>query len=343
MKDMSTSYELTGRTSQKARTRSALVAAARALLAEGVHPTVEQAADRAEISRTTAYRYFKNQRALRARQLPRARGAVAAGRGRPGGSGRAPGRGRRAPRAPDDRARARAARPAAPLARPRQQAGGPPPAHRAGRSAGSRTRSPRCAIDLTDAEFRRLVLAIRAGCGIEALIWLTDIAGLSREEAVATMSWSARTLVESATARRRSTESSASVSPRADALERERGQADGDVLALPRASSSGCARPRCVRIAWPAATSVCPPSCSTRSEPLRTSVYSSNAGVWNGSSQPAGARMCAMLIDVGLRVHAADVLVDQLATGDGDRGRAGNQAGHRRSGLGLCWTAHLRW
>ncbi len=54
---------------------------------------------------------------------------------------------------------------------------------------------------LTDAEFRRLVLAIRAGCGIEALIWLTDIAGLSRDEAVATMSWSARTLVESATAR----------------------------------------------------------------------------------------------------------------------------------------------
>ena len=45
------------------------------------------------------------------------------------------------------------------------------------------------------------MLAIRARLGIEALIWLTDIAGLSREEAVATMSWSARTLVESATAR----------------------------------------------------------------------------------------------------------------------------------------------
>ena len=43
------------------------------------------------------------------------------------------------------------------------------------------------------------MLAIRAGCGIEALIWLTDIAGLSREEAVATMTWSARTLVESVT------------------------------------------------------------------------------------------------------------------------------------------------
>ena len=61
---MSIPYELTGRTNQKARTRTALLGAARALLAEGVSPTVEQAADRAAISRTTAYRYFANQRAL---------------------------------------------------------------------------------------------------------------------------------------------------------------------------------------------------------------------------------------------------------------------------------------
>src|SRR5918997_4653355 len=61
---MSIPYERTGRTNQKARTRTALLDAARALLAEGVSPTVEQAADRATISRTTAYRYFANQRAL---------------------------------------------------------------------------------------------------------------------------------------------------------------------------------------------------------------------------------------------------------------------------------------
>src|SRR5215210_6413656 len=61
---MSIPYEQTGRTHQKARTRAALLDAARALLAEGVNPTVEQAADRATISRTTAYRYFTNQRAL---------------------------------------------------------------------------------------------------------------------------------------------------------------------------------------------------------------------------------------------------------------------------------------
>src|ERR671922_144625 len=61
---MSIPYELTGRTNQKARTRSALLDATRELLAEGANPTVEQAADRAAISRTTAYRYFANRRAL---------------------------------------------------------------------------------------------------------------------------------------------------------------------------------------------------------------------------------------------------------------------------------------
>jgi hypothetical protein len=38
------------------------------------------------------------------------------------------------------------------------------------------------------------VLAIRATLGIEALVWLTDIAGLSREQAVEIMRSSARTL-----------------------------------------------------------------------------------------------------------------------------------------------------
>src|SRR3954470_10569375 len=64
MMDMAMPYELTGRSSQKARTRAALLAATRELLGEGVSPTVEQAADRASISRTTAYRYFPNRRAL---------------------------------------------------------------------------------------------------------------------------------------------------------------------------------------------------------------------------------------------------------------------------------------
>jgi hypothetical protein len=47
----SLSYVNTGRTQQKARTRQALVDAARSLLAEGVTPTVIHAAERAGVSR----------------------------------------------------------------------------------------------------------------------------------------------------------------------------------------------------------------------------------------------------------------------------------------------------
>src|SRR6185369_14940737 len=61
---MAVPYERVGRVRQKSRTREALVAATRALLARGITPTVEQSADEAAISRTTAFRYFPNQRAL---------------------------------------------------------------------------------------------------------------------------------------------------------------------------------------------------------------------------------------------------------------------------------------
>ena len=61
---MSIPYELAGRTHQKQRTRQALVAAAREMVAQGVTPTVDAVAAKASISRTTAYRYFPNQRSL---------------------------------------------------------------------------------------------------------------------------------------------------------------------------------------------------------------------------------------------------------------------------------------
>src|SRR5688572_8006272 len=67
---MSTAYELNGRVGQKRRTREALVAAARELVAKGESPTVEGAAEAAAISRTTAYRYFPSQRALLAAAHP---------------------------------------------------------------------------------------------------------------------------------------------------------------------------------------------------------------------------------------------------------------------------------
>jgi AcrR family transcriptional regulator len=49
---------------QKSRTRQALIAAADELYAEGVVPTVAAVAERADVARATAYRYFPTQEAL---------------------------------------------------------------------------------------------------------------------------------------------------------------------------------------------------------------------------------------------------------------------------------------
>jgi AcrR family transcriptional regulator len=52
------------RVQQKERTRAALVEAARGLLRAGAPPTVAEAAERARVSRATAYRYFPTPDAL---------------------------------------------------------------------------------------------------------------------------------------------------------------------------------------------------------------------------------------------------------------------------------------
>jgi hypothetical protein len=53
---------------------------------------------------------------------------------------------------------------------------------------------------MAEGDLKRLVLAIRSAAGIEALVWLTDIAGLSRKDAVQLMRWSAAALLRSAMA-----------------------------------------------------------------------------------------------------------------------------------------------
>jgi AcrR family transcriptional regulator len=195
---MSIPYELTGRTQQKARTRKALIGAARQLLAEGVTPTVERTADRAEISRATAFRYFPNQRALLVATYPQLEERSLLGS------------------AAEEDPMARLEVVTEELARqileyeqelrthlrlslePTTKESDELPL-RQGRAIGWIDDALRPLRDRIPArDLRRLVLAIRATLGIEAMVWLTDVAGVSREQAVDIMRSSARTLLRSA-------------------------------------------------------------------------------------------------------------------------------------------------
>jgi len=195
---MSIPYELTGRTQQKARTRKALIDAARQLLAEGVTPTVERTADRAEVSRATAFRYFANQRALLVATYPQLEETSLLG-----------------PAAGEDPI-ARLEAVTEELARQileyeqelrthlrlslepaTTQSEGLP--LRQGRAIGWIDNALRPLNDrIPPRDLRRLVLAIRATLGIESMVWLTDVGGVSREQAVDIMRSSARTLLRSA-------------------------------------------------------------------------------------------------------------------------------------------------
>jgi AcrR family transcriptional regulator len=195
---MSIPDEQTGRTQQKARTRKALIGAARQLLAEGVTPTVERTADRAEVSRATAFRYFANQRALLVATYPQLEEPSLLGS------------------AADEDPMARLEAVTEELARQileyeqelrahlRLSLEPAPPQSdelplRQGRAIGWIDDALRPLQDRIPArDLRRLVLAIRATLGIEAMVWLTDVGGVSREQAVDIMRSSARTLLRSA-------------------------------------------------------------------------------------------------------------------------------------------------
>ena len=62
---------------------------------------------------------------------------------------------------------------------------------------------------MSEAERHRLALAIRSAIGIEALVWLTDVAGLSRDDATDLMRWSGRALLRSALAEKTAVEKTA--------------------------------------------------------------------------------------------------------------------------------------
>lgn len=195
---MSIPYELQGRRQQKARTRGALVEAARALMAGGITPTVEQAAERSAVARTTAYRYFPNQRALVLAVYPEIDTTSLLGPEPPGD-----------PAARLDLFTEKFAhqivehepelRASLHIALEPGASNDSPLPFRGGRAIGwiEDALAP-LQEQMPQEQLHRLALAIRATIGIEALVWLTDVGQLSRAEAVATMRWSAQALLRSA-------------------------------------------------------------------------------------------------------------------------------------------------
>jgi AcrR family transcriptional regulator len=203
---MDVPYLHTGRTNQKVRTRDALIVAARQLLAEGATPTVEEAALGASVGRTTAYRYFPNSRALLAATFPDFEMDSLLGADSPEDPlARLEGVAETLTRwcieyEPEYRAQLR-------LALDGEPAGSESLPLRRGRRIGwiGDALSP-LEGRIAEPELRRLVLGIGATLGIEAFVWLTDMAGLSREEATGVMCSNARTLLRCALERLESSE-----------------------------------------------------------------------------------------------------------------------------------------
>ncbi len=199
MSDMSTAYESNGRVEQKRRTREALVAAAREQVAKGETPTVERAAEVASISRTTAYRYFPSQGALLAAAHPETAVASLLPKN-----------------APADDVAARLDLVVEAFTRVTIE------------NEGSYRTMLRLSLEVSEqeraqlplrqgrgirwiedalaplrsrlsaAKVHRLALAIRSATGIESFVWLTDVGGLSRRNAVLLMRDSARALLAAA-------------------------------------------------------------------------------------------------------------------------------------------------
>ena len=188
----------TGRVEQKRRTRESLMSAAVRLLREGRTPTVATAADRAGVSRATAYRYFPTQEALLVpaqvhagespvsdEQLldtqevtdPAARAALVARR--------------IGEYSFDNEQLLRTALrlsldPALDYERP---------GHR--RRWIARLMEP-LPVGPDQRTLRRLAGALNLAMGIEAVVALTDIAGLDRDEALDVLAWTAESLVRTA-------------------------------------------------------------------------------------------------------------------------------------------------
>jgi AcrR family transcriptional regulator len=183
-----------GRERQKSRTRRALVAAAAELLRAGRSPTIAEVAEAAEVSRATAYRYFPTQEVLLAEVALFAVGGPLFPADETGVSLPAPEAVGRLVRrigawAYDSEPALRmllrlSLDPATGVRRP---------GHRVGWIA--EVLAPvRAEID--PETYERLATALTLLLGIDPIVVMTDIAGVSREQALDTLEWTARTLVE---------------------------------------------------------------------------------------------------------------------------------------------------
>lgn len=192
---MSTRHESGGRARQKQRTHEVLVAAARQLVADGMVPTVDAVVERSGISRTTAYRYFPNQTSLLAAAHPEVQAiSLLTDPGETDVGKRLDDVVRQFTKLivdtePQQRTMLRLSLAEKPAELPLRQ----------GRAIGwiGEALEP-LRGDLTDKQLHQLVLAIRATVGIEALVWLVDVACLSRQEATQLMRRSAAALLADA-------------------------------------------------------------------------------------------------------------------------------------------------
>lgn len=204
MMSRSIPYTAKGRTRQKARTQAAMITAARELLAEGITPTVEQAAERAGVSRATAYRYFLNQQLLLAAAHPETE------------------RSSLLPPDPPDDPVERVELVARELMRiiidtevelramlrfslDPALAGQDLPLRKGRRMMWFEDALAPSRSALAARRHRRLVLSIAAAVGIEAFVWLIDIAGLSRRDAAELLITTARSLTEATMAKSHTT------------------------------------------------------------------------------------------------------------------------------------------
>lgn len=196
---MSRGYEEIGRVRQKQRTRDALIAAAREIVANGLVPTVESAAERACISRTTAYRYFENQAALVAAAHPETTALSLLPENPPVDARQRLELvvGRVVDMVRDTEAQQRTM---LRLSLDPSRAGTDGLLLRQGRVIPWLVEAlDPLAAEVGAVAVDTLAVAIRSVIGIEAYVWLRDVARLSAEDAGAVMRWNARALFDTAT------------------------------------------------------------------------------------------------------------------------------------------------